>query len=298
VDDELVTRLAVAESLEDLGNVYTVEPANSGDEGWAKIRKANYSVVVIDCEVPGMSGLKLAKAVREFSPDTAVVLMAAHGTAELRETVLRQGIAGYVDKPFTMHQMREIIERAVGRADNRGAQHYHAQSVSPLVRAGAGAPPADAGAHPVQPSMHRLLEVLLADTRARCVLLMTSAGYAVDAVGRTRDLHVPIVDALITANFAAAAELARLLGNRSDFKASHHHGPDCNIYTHRVNKDLLLAVVFGPESTSGAVWLFAKRAADALASVFPDQPSTVKFGGDLATPIEAELDQLFDTRRQ
>jgi len=204
--------------------------------------------------------------------------MAAHGTAELRETVLRQGIAGYVDKPFTMHQMREIIERAVGRADNRGAHH--------------------SGAHPVQPSMHRLLEVLLADTRARCVLLMTSAGYAVDAVGRTRDLHVPIVDALITANFAAAAELARLLGNRSDFKASHHQGPDCNIYTHRVNKDLLLAVVFGPESTSGAVWLFAKRAADALASVFADQPSTVKFGGDLATPIEAELDQLFDTRRQ
>jgi predicted regulator of Ras-like GTPase activity (Roadblock/LC7/MglB family) len=142
--------------------------------------------------------------------------------------------------------------------------------------------------------MHDTLERLLGDTRARCVLLITAAGYPVDSAGKTYGLHLPTLGALIAATYAAAAELAVQLGNASDFRASHHQGPDSDIYTCEVNKDLLLATVFGEESQAGAVWLFAKRAAAALDVQQPKESQPISLGVELTKQLEAQIDSLFD----
>ncbi len=180
-----------------------------------------------------------------------------------------------------MQQMQTVVEQAVGCTGHK--QPKLAQRSSAGTTAG---------------TVREPLEALLADTRARCVLLIDADGYAVDAVGWTYGLHIPTLATLIAATYAASAELSRLLGNRSIFNASHHQGPDCNIYTYQVNKDLLLAVVFGSESISGAVWLFAKRTAEALVSLGPEQPSALGVKGDLAAAMVEGLNQLFNGASQ
>jgi hypothetical protein len=110
------------------------------------------------------------------------------------------------------------------------------------------------------------------------------------------DLDISSVSALVAANFIAAAELARLLGNNTSiFKSSYHEGPDYNIYSHDINGHLLLAVIFGTESKPGAVWFYTKQAVTDLLPLVGEHfvlAGAVDMIDDLAVALDGELDRL------
>jgi CheY-like chemotaxis protein len=116
VDDEPNVAMVLAESLERLGEDYIVETANSGEAALARLEEQVYDLVITDYMMPDIDGLKLAESVRGIAPDTRVVLMTAYGTSELRGTVTHQKLDGYIDKPFTMSEIRTIVEKTITRA--------------------------------------------------------------------------------------------------------------------------------------------------------------------------------------
>lgn len=274
VDDEPNVAVVLADGLEKLGDDYIIETANSGESALAKIRQQPYALVVTDYKMPGMNGLDLAQAIRQISPATQVILMTAYGTAGLRDSVERMEV-GYIDKPFTMEQIREIVERAVGYAETRRQED-----------------PYRSGQRALAHSVIEALRELRAETGARCVLLLSAGGYPVETVGQTVGLDVNSVGALVAANFLAAAELARLLGNRTIFKSSYHEGPDYNVYSYDINGDLLLAVVFGAESKPGLVWFYTKQTAAALLPLLNEPAEAVKLPADWEAAVDAQWDQL------
>ncbi len=274
VDDEPNVAVVLADSLEKLGDDYIIETASSGERALEKIRQHPYDLVVTDYKMPGLSGLDVAREVRQVSPETQVILMTAYGTAGLRDAVERMDMS-YIDKPFTMEQIREIVERVVGYPETRRDEDPYRSGARAL-------------AHPVIEH----LRALQADTGARCVLLLSTGGYPVETVGQTVSLDVNSVGALVAANFLAAAELARLLGNRTVFKSSYHEGPDYNVYAYDVNGELLLAVVFGAESKPGVVWFYTKQTAAALTPLLADLVAPVELAADLTTAMNAQWDQL------
>jgi CheY-like chemotaxis protein/predicted regulator of Ras-like GTPase activity (Roadblock/LC7/MglB family) len=279
VDDEPHLTMLLAASLEKLGK-YTIETANNGYEALTKVQETKYNLLLTDYMMPGMSGLALAQEVRRISPDTQVVLMTAHGTDRLRDQVGELDFDGYIDKPFTTNQIRDIVEDAIGRTTTK-------------------ADPYRSGERQVdQPTRHQL-ETLRKNTSAWCVLLLSSGGYPIDVVGHTTNLDVANMSALIAANFVAAAQLANMLGNsNSIFRSSYHEGDDYNIYAYKVNDDLLLAVVFGAESKPGVVWFYTKQSAATLAQLAINPPADDKEGitfgkDDLSAALDAEFAGLF-----
>jgi DNA-binding NtrC family response regulator len=52
--------------------------------------------------------------VRRVTPETRIVLMTAYGTQALRDTARLLGLVGYLDKPFTIAQLRELVKRTMG----------------------------------------------------------------------------------------------------------------------------------------------------------------------------------------
>ncbi len=113
VDDDPKTTLTLAASLEKLGDEFIVDRAHSFDEAFPKVMRSQYALIITDYKLPGLNGLDLARAVRGVSPHTQIVLMTAYGTDALRETVEILGLAGYLEKPFTLAQIRELVQRAV-----------------------------------------------------------------------------------------------------------------------------------------------------------------------------------------
>jgi CheY-like chemotaxis protein/predicted regulator of Ras-like GTPase activity (Roadblock/LC7/MglB family) len=247
VDDEPNVAMVLAESLESLDKGYQVETANSGNAALEKLAAGSYALVISDYKMPGMSGLDLLIAARKLAPDTQLVLMTAYGTEGLRDMVGGMELDGYIDKPFTVSQIRTIVERAVERTTEND--------------------PYRSGERAVEQPVREQLKLLQTNTGARCVMLISSNGYPVETSGQTDGLDITSVGALVAANFVAAAELAKLLGKGSIFKSSYHEGgehTDYNIYAYDVNGDLLLVVVFGTESKPGVVWFYTKQSAAAL----------------------------------
>ncbi len=131
------------------------------------------------------------------------------------------------------------------------------------------------------------------------MLLLTTGGYPVEVLGTKQgDLDISSVAALVAANFMAAMELSRLLGNASIFKSSYHEGPDYNIYSYEVNDELLLAVIFGTESRPGAVWFYTKQVASELRDYQPERSGAQSVPQEIAealdSAIDRELDYLFE----
>lgn len=111
VDDEEELVSAVVERLE-IRNIAAVG-VTSGDEALRKLREAPFDVVLLDVKMPGLSGLDVLKAITRFHPDTKVILMTGHGSAEDTELGLRLGAAGCLQKPVDLDALLEAAQAAV-----------------------------------------------------------------------------------------------------------------------------------------------------------------------------------------
>ena len=288
VDDALVTRLSVAEGLQGLETSILVEPAESIDVALHKVQRDGTILILAEVSLLGEDRDAAVAALREQAPEAQIFLTGDFFDAHLAEVAARLGVDGCVHKPFTLEHMREIVERAAEPAEERDAPASRRFRPAPALRQ----LPKDPDPRTALPSVTGVLERLLESAGARVVLLLTMEGHSVAAKGQLRGLHIPTLGALTAANFAAAAELSRQLGNETEFRASHHTGPNCSIYTYEAADNLLLAVVFDTQSVPGAVWLFARRAAAELANVLP-LPSTALPTSGLAEAVDQGFDDLF-----
>ncbi len=277
VDDEPNVTLILSRSLDKLDKEYEIETAQSGKEALSKIESKPYALVITDYRMPEMNGLDLAMAVRRIAPETQVILMTAHGTGALQNTAEGLNLDGYIDKPFKLSEIRRIVGAAVSSTEV--------------------ADPYRSGERRVEDQVSEYLVALQEDTGARCVMLLSSGGYPIEIAGMTEGLDTSTIGALVAANFMAAVELSKMLGNTSIFKSSYHEGPDYNIYANDINGDLLLAVIFGPEAKTGAVWHFTKQAASQLAGLDLNQaPGDLPGDEDMLESLDDDFDLAFGER--
>ena len=112
VDDESLIRWSLAESLEAEG--FTVLEAGSAREALACVdQRHDISVVLLDLKLPDSTDLSLLRLLRRLTPDSRVILMTAHGTAEILEEAIREGAFRAVGKPFDIADMVAMVRAAV-----------------------------------------------------------------------------------------------------------------------------------------------------------------------------------------
>jgi CheY-like chemotaxis protein len=114
VDDESHVTTMLADSLEKLGEDFAIETAHSGDEALAKVQQATYAVLITDYKMPGMNGLDLAQMVHRLSPETRIILMTAYSSDKLRQAAGLMELDGYLNKPFSVAQVRDLVRSAAG----------------------------------------------------------------------------------------------------------------------------------------------------------------------------------------
>jgi DNA-binding NtrC family response regulator len=113
VDDEPKLALTLAASLEKLGDEFLVDTAQNFHDAYAKVGRNHYALLITDYRMPGLNGLDLARAVRLTSPDTQIVLMTGVRDDALRDTAEFLELAGFLEKPFTIAEVRDLVQRAL-----------------------------------------------------------------------------------------------------------------------------------------------------------------------------------------
>jgi len=100
-----------------LTNRFTIDSAEDGESGLALWREKEYSLVLLDVMLPGISGNEVLAAMMQEKPSQSVVIMTANHTMELAEELMLNGAADFVTKPFRAEQLRRVCETAARRED-------------------------------------------------------------------------------------------------------------------------------------------------------------------------------------
>ena len=112
VEDEQPLADAVARGLRREG--MAVDVAYDGDSGHEKAAVTRYDVVVLDRDLPGMSGDRLCAEITGSGAVTRVLMLTASGTVSDRVAGLSLGADDYLSKPFAFPELVARL-RALGR---------------------------------------------------------------------------------------------------------------------------------------------------------------------------------------
>jgi DNA-binding response OmpR family regulator len=112
VEDEQPLADAVARGLRREG--MAVDVAYDGDSGHEKASVTRYDVVVLDRDLPGMSGDRLCAEITGSGAVTRVLMLTASGTVSDRVAGLSLGADDYLSKPFAFPELVARV-RALGR---------------------------------------------------------------------------------------------------------------------------------------------------------------------------------------
>jgi len=116
VDDEENVALTLQAGLEKLPNCH-VEIATSGEQAWQLFEQQPFHLLITDYKMPGMDGIALAARVRQAYPQTAIVMVTAYSTDELREQAAQAAIQHILDKPIKLAQVRSAAIEALSQPD-------------------------------------------------------------------------------------------------------------------------------------------------------------------------------------
>jgi DNA-binding NtrC family response regulator len=109
VDDEFLIRWSLRTRLAAQG--YDVIEAGSIAEARAAFGKG-VQVIVLDVRLPDGSGLELLAEILAARPSSRVILISAHGTADMAQKARASGAFEFLHKPFDLNVVSDLVDRA------------------------------------------------------------------------------------------------------------------------------------------------------------------------------------------
>ena len=112
VDDEKLIVQGISFSLQADG--MEVDAAYDGESALQKIREKSYDLVILDLMLPGMDGMEVCQAVREFS-DVPIIMLTAKLEDMNKILAFDKGVDDYLTKPFNILEVKARIKAILRR---------------------------------------------------------------------------------------------------------------------------------------------------------------------------------------
>ncbi len=113
VDDEEMSRFILREALTKRG--YSVDEAGDAEGGIRKLRQRPYDLVLLDVQMPGLSGIDAISKFKDIDPSVIIIMTTALGSKEMIMEAIGRGAYDYFVKPFKMEEMEVIVKRSMER---------------------------------------------------------------------------------------------------------------------------------------------------------------------------------------
>ena len=111
VDDHTLFRSGIRSLLQRHPEFNVVGEAADGFEGIKRALQLQPQVVLLDLNMPGMSGVETLQLMRQDCPDTAIVMLTVSEDAEDLSTALKAGASGYLLKNIDTDYLTRAIRR-------------------------------------------------------------------------------------------------------------------------------------------------------------------------------------------
>jgi DNA-binding NtrC family response regulator len=121
VEDEPRMRRLLEISLGEDGHNVRISP--DAESGLKSLAREPADLVITDLKLPGMSGLEFLQEAKGMNAGLPVIVMTAYGSVETAVDAMKAGASDYVLKPFTMAEMKLVINKELDvqrvREENR-----------------------------------------------------------------------------------------------------------------------------------------------------------------------------------
>ena len=107
VDDEPIVRESIRDWLKDAG--YQVATAESGEEALKMIEKQDFSVMVLDVRLPGLTGTMVLEEVKAQRPWIKSIIITAYPSEQTISEAKKLGAIDYLIKPIAPDDMEKLI---------------------------------------------------------------------------------------------------------------------------------------------------------------------------------------------
>jgi two-component system response regulator DevR len=135
VDDHQMFREGIRRRLEQEPDITVVGEAASAEEALAKVPQTNPTIVLLDIRLPKVSGIELARRLRQQWPDLKILVLTGYDFDQYVRAVARVGVSGYLLKTAPQDAVVQAIrEVAAGGAvlppsiASKVLQHYSVDS--------------------------------------------------------------------------------------------------------------------------------------------------------------------------
>ncbi len=111
VDDEPIILHAFRRAFRE--PEFSLLTASSAGEGISLVQTESPDVVILDINLPDISGLETLRRIREFESKVPVIFITGHGTTELAIEATKLGAFDYLFKPLELSELRQLVTKAV-----------------------------------------------------------------------------------------------------------------------------------------------------------------------------------------
>ncbi|MEX2551252.1 MAG: response regulator transcription factor [Nitriliruptoraceae bacterium] len=162
VDDEPQILTALTRGFRRVGHEVVV--ARSAEDGLAAVASSLPDLVLLDLRLPDLDGIEVVRRLRSWT-SVPIVLLSGAGTEGSRVAALDAGADDFVDKPFSMGELRARVEASLRRASTTRAQPLEAAEIrvgDVTIDLSSRTVTVDGEPVRLTPTQWRLLEVLVA----------------------------------------------------------------------------------------------------------------------------------------
>jgi len=110
IDDEEMIVEQMCLFLSTLG--YNPTGKTNPKDGMALIKARRYDLVMVDLQMPEVSGMDIVRAIKEQQVDTQIVIITGFATTDSAIDALNLGVYGYIRKPYRLEEISAIVSHA------------------------------------------------------------------------------------------------------------------------------------------------------------------------------------------
>jgi len=126
-DDHPIVRAGIRRILERRPDLEVIAEASDGQEAVEALLDKQPDFGILDLEMPQLTGIEVARRVRESRIGTSLVVLSVHATGTMVRSALEAGVVGYVVKTGGLSEIVEALDSV------RGGARYLSAEVMRLV---------------------------------------------------------------------------------------------------------------------------------------------------------------------
>lgn len=115
-DDHAVVRQGLKQIVSDTPDIRLAGEAATGQEILRLVRSGSCDVLVLDLNMPGISGLEILRVLKQERPELPVLVLSIHAEDQYAIRCLKAGAAGYLTKESAAEELVKAIRQVAAGA--------------------------------------------------------------------------------------------------------------------------------------------------------------------------------------